>query len=485
MAENVEKSIVKGCARSAFVKATDAFLGSKYFVAVLALCVLGCNIFGWELYLYPAVCVVGCYACLFCKDLRCVIPIALFLYVSPSMKNEPSKNPQSVFYPEHGMWIIALFAALLVVALLVRIVLRERRSIFTTKRRLIGGALALGVAFLVGGIDGEAYTLQNLRYIVLLFLSLFGLYYCLTALIDWKSVEKDYFAWLGLILGLTVAVELAFVYIEKWDQIFNENGTIVRWLIFTGWASYNNMGAMLIFCLPCAFYLAATKKAGWFFNLLGQVLFAATLFTCSRASIATGAIVYLVCAFILLGRRQNFKQNFVLYGLLFIALVASLVVFREEIETVFKFVLDAQVSNNSRWDIFKQAWLNFLNRPIFGKGFFGWSVYGIGVGEVALLPAMAHNTPLQLLASCGAVGLGAYAYHRYQTIKLVFKRRSTEKTFLGLCITAVLIACLLDCHIFLLGPGLSYSAFLAFLEKSDEEKGNGLRAPKNAKEMLL
>ena len=69
-----------------------------------------------------------------------------------------------------------------------------------------------------------------------------------------------------------------------------------------------------------------------------------------------------------------------------------------------------------------------------------------------------------MLASCGIVGMGAYLIHRLQTYRLILRNRSTEKTFIGLAVLALLICSLFDCHFFNVGPGLFYSMALAFAE---------------------
>jgi hypothetical protein len=80
------------------------------------------------------------------------------------------------------------------------------------------------------------------------------------------------------------------------------------------------------------------------------------------------------------------------------------------------------------------------------------------------LPARYHNTYVQLLASCGSVGFFAYVYHRYDTLRMVFKEQNIEKYFLNLCISGLLLTSLLDCHFFNFGPGLTYSILLLLME---------------------
>jgi O-antigen ligase len=82
----------------------------------------------------------------------------------------------------------------------------------------------------------------------------------------------------------------------------------------------------------------------------------------------------------------------------------------------------------------------------------------------AFFPSRWHNTIIQLLASCGVVGLLAYCYHRYQTIRLFVKKRTTVNVYIGIYIVTLLGMSLLDCHFFNVGPVLFYSIALAVME---------------------
>ena len=65
----------------------------------------------------------------------------------------------------------------------------------------------------------------------------------------------------------------------------------------------------------------------------------------------------------------------------------------------------------------------------------------------------------------GIVGLLAYGFHRYETVRMFLRDRTREKAFIA-CSIAVLLGCsLVDCHFFNLGPVLFYSVGLAFAEQ--------------------
>ena len=83
-------------------------------------------------------------------------------------------------------------------------------------------------------------------------------------------------------------------------------------------------------------------------------------------------------------------------------------------------------------------------------------------------PYLYHNTLIQLLASGGILAFGAYCYHRFCTVRLVLRRPNVRKTFLGICILALILFSLLDVLFFNTYPTIIYALMLLFMEKSEE-----------------
>ena len=64
------------------------------------------------------------------------------------------------------------------------------------------------------------------------------------------------------------------------------------------------------------------------------------------------------------------------------------------------------------------------------------------------------------------MSLAAYGFHRWQTIQVIWKKPTTENLCIALSVAALLIASLMDCHFFNVGPTLFYSMALAFAENA-------------------
>ena len=76
-----------------------------------------------------------------------------------------------------------------------------------------------------------------------------------------------------------------------------------------------------------------------------------------------------------------------------------------------------------------------------------------------------HNTYIQILASCGIIGILTYIYHRIETIKLFFKTKNLSNILICITLIGFLLISLFDCHFHNMGPGFLYSALLILSEK--------------------
>ena len=126
------------------------------------------------------------------------------------------------------------------------------------------------------------------------------------------------------------------------------------------------------------------------------------------------------------------------------------------------------LDSNNRFLLYYHGCKQFLQFPVFGGSFFPIDYTPYDWSSVAsfssIFPPRWHNTVVQLLASTGIAGLAAYGFHRFQTVKMYLKNRTTENTYLAFSILVLLLTSLLDCHFFNFGPVLFYSIALAFIE---------------------
>jgi O-antigen ligase len=251
------------------------------------------------------------------------------------------------------------------------------------------------------------------------------------------------------------------------------NGVINRDFIYTGWGIHNNLGFLLAMMIPSAFFLAAKYRRGWIGTVVGSVFLIFVFLTCSRSSILGGCLVYGLCVGLMLHYAKNRRHNTIALVIVLSASALIILLFHDSLYLLFSDLLQMGADPSHRNLIYAEGLKLFADKPILGNSFFSpgyqpwdWATLD---GFSSVFPPRWHNTVIHLLASCGIVGLLAYCFHRWQTIRLFLDKACKENNFLG-CSVLVLIACsLLDCHFFNIAPVLIYSMILTVAEFSTAE----------------
>lgn len=444
----------------------DRFMASpRYVFAVMALAALS-NFLGLELAVYTVYAGLIVYVCLFGKDLLPLIPVFLCCYLAPSGGNNPGLNAQSVFFIAHGGWWLLLLGVAILISAVARVI-RDRKTFFSKKYRLLPGLCALSAAYLLSGLGNPEKLWNNTVFALIQAAALLVPYFLFSGSVDWKNARRDYFAWVGFGTGCLLLGQILWIYCT--GGVIS-NGVIHRGRIFTGWGIYNNIGGMLATMIPFAFYLAAKYRKGWIGTVAGSAFLVGVLLTCSRSSILCGSGIYFVCIVLMLHYARNRRHNIIALAAAAGAVLLVAVLFRNNLQRLFSDLLAIGLDPSSRDTIYREGLNLFSQAPVFGNSFFSpgfvpwdWSTVDAFSG---FFPPRWHNTIIQLLASCGIVGIGAYLFHRYQTLALLLRSRGKEVVFIACSIAVLLVCSLLDCHLFNVGPALFYAAALAFGENT-------------------
>lgn len=473
MNRSVDRNILTRMRKHRVIGAVNDFMRTPWYVVLIALMTAVSYVFSLELPLYTVFILIGLYLSLLGQDYLPMMPIVICCYIAPSFQNNPGRQEESIFYPQNGGIYLIVLASLLVLSIVLRIATDKSfgtKRFWTEKRALTGGMLLLGAAYLLSGVGMAGYlelAADNLLFAVIQFAAIIVMYWFFTGAVCWDKAPKDYFAWTGMCMGFVVMIELLENYLS--GRVFE--GTILnRELIATGWGMHNNVGGMMAIAMPFAFYLAAKKRHGWIFTILGTLLMLGTVASCSRTAMAVGAAAYCICAVLLLRRKETGKTNLRVFLIAALALAILLAVFFEKILAVYDLFIQQLDDVSKRDQLIINGLKQFLAHPIFGGSFYPQGEFvpwdWADLEEFSsFFPPRWHNTIVQIAASCGVVGLAAYGFHRFQTVKLFWKRRSVENTYIAISIFVLLAASLLDCHFFNVGPVLLYSMALAFAER--------------------
>ncbi|MGN0823080.1 MAG: O-antigen ligase family protein [Candidatus Gallimonas sp.] len=449
------------------LKFVTEFFYSPYYMIFAAAAMVVSNVFGMELPVYYLFMILAATTVLFLPDMSPTIPLVCCGYMTFSSENNPAAHVEtSLFRRPEGLIQLSVIVGVIVVLFGARLIYelksgRVRRG----TPKLLFGFLALGAAYMLGGAFTEYYGFKTLLFgfVQILSLSFFYFYFYFT--VDGDRIGGDYMAQLMTVVGCGVVAEILAIYFEL--GIWTMDG-VNRNVLYTGWGMYNNIGCVVAMCLPAPFCLAVTRRNGWAYNLVGNVLFLGLLLAQSRNAILFGTLLYCVCVPIVLYQTKGRERicNFVVYCATAVGLAIGLILFRETIADIFSSLIHSGSDDSGRYNIYINGLKQFSENPVFGNGFYECDAFRYGnLPEDSFLPPRYHDTYVQLLASCGIVSLAAYAYHRAQTILLILDGPSVEKFFLGLSAAALILTSILDCHFFNFGPGLLYSCLLFAAER--------------------
>lgn len=449
----------------------NKIIDSKLFMFLIVLLGLLSNLFALELLVYSIYAVIVVLVALFGRNFIANLPMAIVGYMTFSKNNNPRGPNQTSIFLEHDTIVKFVIICVIIGSFaLARIIhdfiyYKERRKF----PKLALGFIILGFSFFHGGAYTETYEFKTSLFGIVEILALSFTYLVFYYTSDFKKIGKEYWAELFTMVSMMILVEIGFMLYSV--NAFDFTVPLDRGKLWTGWGHYNNVGGIALMCLPAPFYLACTKKHGWIYCLLGNLAMLSIGICMSRNSMLFGFSIYVIMIIIVtsLSKGSNRIKNLIIYLLCLISTALMLTFAFDELQNLFASILDEGTDDNGRIEIYIDAFNQFKTAPIFGLGFYECGAFQWGVYEPdSFLPSRYHNSIFQLLASTGIFGLLAYGYHRFETLKLLFKNFKVSKLFIWLCIFVFLVSSLFDCFFFNFGPGLLYSGLLLFLEKQDE-----------------
>lgn len=442
------------------------FFNGKIYPIFLALSILISHSFSIEVFGITIVLSTVFIGLLVCDDLKFFIsPLTYSLFMFSEKSVSSGK-----YYEKPYLIAIACGSIALILFLVAHTVIYRKRLDFKSfiKSKLVWGFAALSIAAMLNGcLNFKEYHFGNILYALAFVFSLLGIFFLFSINLNKNSKLTDYLIYVLFIMSLTVTSEL---FIAFTNQIQIVNGEIVKESVKVGWGMWNNIGGVLSFLLPIHFYYAATvKKLGPIFFFTGLISYGAIVLTLSRSSLLTASFIMLICVVISCFLGKNKLINRIFCGALFTLGILAFIALWGKISNVLGDYLSRGLDDNGRFEMYLHGLKNFLNHPIFGGGFN--SSYATDHQFIIFLPYRYHNTIIQMMATCGLVGISSYLFHRYQTVRLFIVERSIANLFLALSISALLITSLLDNHFFNIYPAFIYTIILVVVEKSSKKYG--------------
>ena len=455
------------------------FFGGRLYPAIIAAAVLIGHITALEFYIAIPILLVSAFAFLVCDSVKHFIPTLLtFLYLV-NLKHTPGSmdggiNPGSDYYSQPYVFITmaVMFAILLIAVILYTLTTLVPRIREGGKAPLLLPLSLLSAAFLLGGAFSSGWQIASLVFgfaeAAVYFLLFYLFYYGLKR----ESINGliNYVCYIALLSAFIIIAELAFVYVTRSDAIFVD-GVLHKEAIALGWGISNPIGNALVILVPLLMLGAIRCKAYPVYLVTALLTCVSVFFTFSRNGIVVCLLV-LTASVVVAYFTSTLKKTL---GISLCcgmgAVTVGALIFSDKIAEIVTHFSRIGSADNGRFKLWRQSVDNFLENPIFGKGFFDWGE--MDVYEIAgFVPTMSHNTILQLMSSMGILGLGAYLFYRVMTLIPFFKNISREKIFILLSVAALLLGGMLDNFMFYFQGVFLYVILLAlvFLMRDYEEQ---------------
>ncbi len=449
-------------------------LSSRYLPFLSAAISLICYYTGLDLAVMYYTAALGICMLIVLDDLTPLVCQFPFLHLMISKKNSPSYTVGgSDYYFQTAVTVqVIILIALFVGAMLYRIIMLGVRKKFKPTP-VFFGLCALSVTFLLNGVTTKNYDPMNLAYGVFMAFFFLGIF---TLVKDNIKVNKNTFINVAVALmafSVVLVTELVVAYITT-EGVFTENG-IDRDKLMYGWGVHNTMGMYLVLCIPSATYLAGKYRYGFPLTLYSVGLVVAAIMSMSRQSMLGAAVIFPVCAIILLVKGKNRIANTLIIGA---ALIGAIIICGLKQDLIFPYlkklfdniVTDGELNGSGRWKIWQLGIENFKAHPVFGAGFYVDIPPAAEMVGLEIIPLMYHNTIIQMLAACGILGLAAYAVHRVQTIICFFRNVTVDRSFIAITALSMVLISIIDNHLFYIFPTIVYSSLIAILVQSQKYK---------------
>lgn len=453
--------------------ALNRFFNSIYFPVFTAAVVIMFYYLGLDILTIWYVCICWGLIFLTCKDVTPLLCVILFMCMMISEKNTPSPNGASSNYFMRAEILaqIGIAVSFAITASVYRTVL----SAFSGKLKLtpvFWGLVVFAAALIFNGVLSYEYKAGNLLYGAVLAGLFLGVYTLGLGNIEIDGQTFKKVASYFIATFTVLAVEIILLYARTENIITGDR--VNRELIFFGWGTYNNFGVLVCTTLPAWFYLAGSEKNGFIYIFGGTANVLVAFMSMSRQAMMVSLLLFVVCSVWLLVRRGGEERLKNLLTLVFIIAVLSIIVagLYDDLKKFIEPLLENFKNGSGRTELWEAGIKYFFANPLFGIGFHGGDISAWDYGSAGLdfVPRMYHNTFVQLAASCGLFGLLAYIAHRTQTIISFFESPSHERFFIALAACGILLASLLDVHIFSPFPVLVYSMLLSLFTAAQKKR---------------
>lgn len=440
---------------SRFGRIADKFCNSVWYIlAIGAVCVLShmCEIpvvgaVLLTILLIPAL--------LFCKNSFVLMP---FLMMCAFVLSENTKPDTGYFNTPLRITVLCIALVAIIAALVFNILYYEKwKRIF--KRAYFTVSIAfMSAALIIGGLGSNTFTVAGMTNSMAIAAATFFPYALMVNCGEYQGKKTvEYFALTLIIASAVIALDFLQGFILN---DFNLDLWTVKGFLKLGFVGPNTGAAVVTLSIPMTFYFVYKYKRGYWFMLLVALELFVIVATYSRASLVVAFPGSVIVAIVLCFKKKSGRRGYlIMFALAAVAMIAMIVVLRHWIWDKLLLLFQGNTTGSGRTELWKSGFDAWCKSPVFGIG-----LWFLRIDDAHWFYSF-HCTPLTYLFCGGIVGLIAYAYHRYKSVRLALTTKFTpERVFIALTVLAMVCNALLDIAMTSATHLLYYAIMLALIE---------------------
>ncbi|MCR5309400.1 MAG: O-antigen ligase family protein [Bacilli bacterium] len=420
------------------------FMDTPYYAIFLALVSLLSYFLGLDLLNISIISISISFSLLFKKKLNCLLIIFLFMACMISKKHSPvaviDNGDREFFYRPSNYIFCIVAASIPVVICIFKSAVNIKNGDFFSFKLLIVTFL-FGLALLTNGLMNEAYNPLNLSFSLFMFFFFVFLFFGIYPQITLNRENIVQISKQVCFFVLTILVECLVFFCTNYEF---ENGIFMNF--YLGWGNSNTIGMLLIIAIPflCKMHNYENRAFKIFAIILTFfAIFLSALLLSAQTYLGLAVLAWLILFFNWVCKKRCRKSLIILAC--YTVLAASFCI-------IFFFVKPTSVQilvelSNGRIELWKRALLGFKKNIVFGSGFY-FNGSDPNINLSSFVPFCVHNTILQMLGSCGLLGMISYGIYRITTIIESVKLLNSENYGIFISLLMILIMSLVDIHIF-------------------------------------
>lgn len=434
------------------------FQNSIWYAVCIAVVVLVSHLSGFELPFIWAIMVATAFMFVMQEDLKPLVPTVLMLYFCiPRAHGGTSWSDVGIWLTPPYIINLYLICTFFFLAFLFNFIYYKQYRKFGRRTFLTAGLAAFAATYVVNGFFSVDYKFENLLHGSIFAFLFYVFYLFIFCTVKWKKDESmRYLAQCLVAMGLLISAELAFLYML--DPALH--GVVAdKTDILLGWGNTNSIAFTILLGLPFAFWLAWKEKYSLPYFLAATGMFLAIFFTYARGSLIIAGPMYLAGTVFLCFAAKRRLGVWIMTGCMAVTLVVVMFCFKDFLMDKLHLYFVSGIKDRGRFFLWNAGLEGFKAAPIFGSGLY------FRFGAYSSLFYWAHNTVVQILATLGIAGIGAYAFHRVQTVIMFVKKPTSARLFAGFAIFGILVAGMFDVVMICQNNILYYGIVLAYAEK--------------------